>query len=329
MTEQTQKPGPDPKTLLHLSSQFLRRRHFSDCRKYAHQAHQLNSSLAGVTKILAVADVLLTTTYETPNGNVRDWYEVLQVDRYSQNLNLINKQYGRLYGLLNPCENTFPFADEAFEIVCDAWGVLSHSEKKFEYDCMVKKILEGEQFWTVCPYCYYLYEYPRVYLEGCVRCVNEKCGKAFTCVEIDRPPDEVLGVGGYVCDGFVMLGLKTGCWNPFKPVHKKKPDCGTGVRVDDKYVEISDDDDEDEDVDVDGGCVNGGVKVEGGGVTVEPMGANVGRKKSAARNTKKVTGVGNRSRKEAFVEPEESEDYGFEVMENIYVMSWWFLLLLH
>lgn len=74
-------------------------------------------------------------------------------------------------------------------------------------------------FWTVCPYCYYVYEYEKVYLDCCLRCRNEGCRKGFTAVEIRvPPPEEVAGSGRYLCLGFDPIGFKGfSTWSPFSP----------------------------------------------------------------------------------------------------------------
>ncbi|KAL8211257.1 hypothetical protein R6Q57_005694 [Mikania cordata] len=319
MVPQIRKPATDPKTLIWLSEQFLRRRHFDDCRKYSHQANQVDPNFPGVSEILAVADVLLASKHQTPTGTVHDYYEALQITRYSQDSDLIKQRFNRLYELLNPSNNKFQFADEAFDIVCDAWYVLSNPVKKLEFDDLLKKLFDDDEqlnFWTVCPYCCYLYEYPRVYLDLCLRCSNEKCCRAFTCVEIDQPPVEVLKVGKYVCAGFVPLGFQNGCWNPFAPLNKPKAD---PADVTAKFVNISDDDVDDDDANDNGDDNNkqgdegvhkdaGGLKIE---VDVSIKMPNEGRMKSVAKNTKKVTGVGNRMRKQGFVHPEMTDDCVF------------------
>ncbi|KAK1421488.1 hypothetical protein QVD17_23847 [Tagetes erecta] len=321
MDERIRKPGSDPKFLLHLSEQFLRRRHFHECRKYAQQAHQLNPNFPGVSQILAVADVLLASNHQsvkTLTGTIRDWYKIMQINRYSHDFNLITNRYINLYAVLNPVNNNLPFADEAFEIVCDAWYVLSNRVRKREFDQFLKKHLndndvddddddELSSFWTVCPYCYCLYEFPRVYLELCLKCPNEKCFKAFTCVEIDRPPVEVLKEGKYLCSGFVLLGFRNGCWNPFVMSNKTKASCSDDD--DDNVVKISDDEVENKSDELFNVAAEGGVKMEVDGETEKPNGGgNVGRKKSVA---KKVTGVGNRVRKQGIVHTENIDDCEF------------------
>ncbi|XP_043711212.1 uncharacterized protein LOC122660099 isoform X2 [Telopea speciosissima] len=57
-------------------------------------------------------------------------------------------------------------------------------------------------FWTTCPYCYNLYEYPRVYEECCLRC--EKCKRAFHAVMVKSLPPSLPGKEEFYC-----------CWSLF------------------------------------------------------------------------------------------------------------------
>ncbi|KAF9682467.1 hypothetical protein SADUNF_Sadunf05G0111900 [Salix dunnii] len=57
-------------------------------------------------------------------------------------------------------------------------------------------------FWTACPYCYILYEYPRVYENCCLRCEN--CLRGFHAVLIPSLPPLVPGQESYYC-----------CWSFF------------------------------------------------------------------------------------------------------------------
>ncbi|XP_057974883.1 uncharacterized protein LOC131162439 [Malania oleifera] len=57
-------------------------------------------------------------------------------------------------------------------------------------------------FWTACPYCYILYEYPRVYEGCCLRCQN--CQRSFHAALIPSPPPTVPGKEAYYC-----------CWGVF------------------------------------------------------------------------------------------------------------------
>lgn len=66
-------------------------------------------------------------------------------------------------------------------------------------------------FWTACPYCYNLYEYPRAYDGCCLRCDNENCKRAFTASEILSMPPVVQGREAYYCCwGFFPMGFAAG-----------------------------------------------------------------------------------------------------------------------
>ncbi|KMT19715.1 hypothetical protein BVRB_1g007700 [Beta vulgaris subsp. vulgaris] len=61
-------------------------------------------------------------------------------------------------------------------------------------------------FWTACPYCYVLYEYPRAYEDCCLRCQN--CERAFHATVINSLPPMVPGKEAYYCCwGFFPLGF--------------------------------------------------------------------------------------------------------------------------
>ncbi|XP_022773085.1 uncharacterized protein LOC111315532 [Durio zibethinus] len=64
-------------------------------------------------------------------------------------------------------------------------------------------------FWTACPYCYRLFEYPRDYEGCCLRCQN--CERAFHAVLIPTLPPLVPGKEAYYCCwAFFPLGFVSG-----------------------------------------------------------------------------------------------------------------------
>ncbi|KAL0335054.1 UNVERIFIED_CONTAM: hypothetical protein Sradi_4717300 [Sesamum radiatum] len=82
-------------------------------------------------------------------------------------------------------------------------------------------------FWTACPYCFYMYEYPRLYVDCTLRCQN--CRSAFQAVVIPSPPPIVDGQEGYFfCWGFLPMGFSmenweknkgaASAWTPFSPM---------------------------------------------------------------------------------------------------------------
>ncbi|KAM0067158.1 putative DnaJ domain, Chaperone J-domain superfamily [Helianthus debilis subsp. tardiflorus] len=112
---------------------------------------------------------------------------------------------GDAYILSDPVSKT-AYDKELFKVLIDLDAVTDQSdERKNEVQNHREKMPvrrnfgngASENIWTPCPYCYYLYEYPRV-LEGyCLRCQN--CDRAFQVVEIptEALPPTVPGTEAY------------------------------------------------------------------------------------------------------------------------------------
>ncbi|PPD83090.1 hypothetical protein GOBAR_DD19975 [Gossypium barbadense] len=226
----------DAKLLLGIAKKLLQGRHFKASRDVAVLAQQTDPLLEGPDQILAVIDVVVADVKRI--NDQHDWYSILQIDCRSQDNDLIEKQYHRLTLLLDPEQNKFPFADDAFKLVSDAWSILSNSSKKSVYDkefdsCtridlstagdrsyhVGESTVRGEAqnqermqnlelrkenqrprmstFWTACPYCYMLFEYPRIYEGCCLRCQN--CDRAFHGVLIQTLPPLIPEKEAYYC----------------------------------------------------------------------------------------------------------------------------------
>ncbi|CAH1454172.1 unnamed protein product [Lactuca virosa] len=199
--------------LLGIAEKLLQAKDLNGARDFAILAQETEPLLEGSDQILAVVDVLIAGDKRIKNQN--DWYAILQLETRNDDTDLIKRQYHRLAVLLHPDKNKYVFADAAFKLVADAWAVLSDPSRKIAYDNelfafskvdLVKK--DGEKrddqhhqisrdkisvrrtsanIWTVCPFCYNMYEYPRVYDGYCLRCVN--CQRAFQVVVI--PPSSL------------------------------------------------------------------------------------------------------------------------------------------
>ncbi|CAE6062610.1 unnamed protein product [Arabidopsis arenosa] len=189
---------PEAERLLGIAEKLLESRDLNGSKEFAILAQETEPLLEGTDQILAVVDVLLSSSSENRIKTKPNWYKILQIEdpnESSTDNDLIKKQYRRLALLLHPDKNRFPFADQAFRFVLDAWEVLSTPSKKSQFDRDLnliftkvdlntqkskKKTTTNEKmatFWTACPYCYSLHEYPRVYQEYCIRCQN--CQRAF------------------------------------------------------------------------------------------------------------------------------------------------------
>lgn len=200
--------------LLEIGEEFLQKRDLKGSREIAVLAQEIYPLLEGSDQIIAIVDVLEAA--EKPlnlRNNNLDWYAILQIDRNSSpDLNLIRKQFRTLALLLHPDKNRFSFAELAFKLVSDAWAVLSDPAQKARYD---KGLENGRvSFWTVCPYCYRLYEYSRVYEGCCLMCQN--CNKSFQGVSVQTLPPIVPGEEAYYVSwgmfpmGFVFESLENG-----------------------------------------------------------------------------------------------------------------------
>ncbi|CAA0806716.1 Chaperone DnaJ-domain superfamily protein [Striga hermonthica] len=94
-------------------------------------------------------------------------------------------------------------------------------------------------FWTTCPYCYYMYEYPRTYVDCAMRCQN--CKMAFQAVVIPSPPPVPDGQDAYFCCwGFIPLGFSMEDWK-----RNNYPAPKTGARYRGPWVYIDEDDEND------------------------------------------------------------------------------------
>ncbi|KAE8708389.1 Chaperone DnaJ-domain superfamily protein, putative isoform 1 [Hibiscus syriacus] len=73
-------------------------------------------------------------------------------------------------------------------------------------------------FWTACPYCYVLYEYPKLYEDCTLRCQTKNCRRAFHAVVIPSPP--VNGKDTHFnCWGFFPLGFsRSGNFPSWSPI---------------------------------------------------------------------------------------------------------------
>ncbi|KAL2477437.1 uncharacterized protein Fot_46451 [Forsythia ovata] len=408
---------------LTIAEKLLSKRDLMGSKSFATRARDSDPTLLPADQILAVADTLLSGDRRIGN-NLQDWYSILQVSPHrGRDSELVASQYRRLALLLNPHKNKFPFADQAFRLVLDAWTVLSNPSKKSLFDKELAFYMQpqpqpdpfnpfsvprehvsiptlqqsfiffggnsagsvthpshaqpqpqpqpnvhggsssssaathfaqvqvhaqpvdpvaagaipehamstqeplnkqppqnypaftgnvpsvsgsnrnvhanenmqeermdeqevermdtreeeeeervdvpsndgGSTFWTACPYCYYMYEYPGVYAECTLRCQN--CRRAFQGVVIPSPPPIVNGQEGYFyCWGFFPLGVSmenmeknsgvASTWTPFSPMFtcpkmqngnnvdkkgEKKPSAPRiYVEDDEVFVELSD-----------------------------------------------------------------------------------------
>lgn len=218
---------PETRRYLAAAVYFLEHRSFADCRSYALRAKETDPTHPGPTEILSIASVLSVPKI-TPT--LPDYYTIFNLPRFESDTDQIGSSFKTLTSLLDPNVNPYPNSSEAFEVVLKGWSVLSNPLEKARFDGELMRNLSGcpsenggDTFWTMCPYCYYVYQYERVFEDCCLRCTNGSCGRGFHAVEVGAPPAEVVEKGHYWCPGFMPLELcKTSgdengdiLWSPF------------------------------------------------------------------------------------------------------------------
>ncbi|XP_052190475.1 uncharacterized protein LOC127800092 [Diospyros lotus] len=303
------RPGsrPDTACLIRTSEHYLRKRILDGCRSFALQAQESDPGNTAAAQILAVADVLKASETRF-NGDRPDWYAVLGVTRYSDDRRLIGTRFRSLASLLNPNKNKFASAGEAFGLVRDAWTVLSSPSGKTQFDNELRMVegrtkIEGQHcgsgdgatFWTVCPYCYYVYEYSKVYQEHCLRCQNRSCGRGFHATPIPSPPPPaVAGNGQYWCLGFSPVAFASqeqgkgfSSWSPFGTVFRETEE--KGASNGDRSCPTPDPSTV---------VVNATDQTEEGNL---PKPARKRMKTTAARNSRKIMGRGTRVKRDETV----------------------------
>ncbi|XP_020877763.1 uncharacterized protein LOC9309478 isoform X2 [Arabidopsis lyrata subsp. lyrata] len=205
---------------LATSEKLLASSDFHGAKTFAIRACEADPSRTDAADyIVAIADTLLALETTIGDSKVTDWYAVLRLSRLTQNPEHVATQYRRLTLLLNPNVNRLPFADQALKLVSDA----CYSQSEQFQDSPLQS--QGEtmenptatSFWTACPYCFSLFEYPKGYEECTLRC--QQCRKAFEAVKTQTPPVESNGEGVYFCSWAMFpVGLsshaKTSNWSP-------------------------------------------------------------------------------------------------------------------
>ncbi|KAL6634280.1 hypothetical protein ACP70R_026951 [Stipagrostis hirtigluma subsp. patula] len=189
---------------------------FKGARRSAIKAHNLCPSLDGISQMVSTFEVHLASKLKIDGES--DWYRILSLSS-SADEEEVKKQYKKLALQLHPDKNKSVGAEAAFQLISEAWSVLSDKSRKMLYDQKRRdhSILNGDNglytygnkkankrarknaaaaestthpggvdtFWTSCNSCRMQYEYLRIYLNHNLLCPN--CHHAFMAVETGHP----------------------------------------------------------------------------------------------------------------------------------------------
>lgn len=100
-------------------------------KKFALKAQSLYPQLDGISQLLATLDVYVCSENKI-NGEI-DWYGMLGVNP-KDNEDAIRKSFRKLALLIHPDKNKSKGADGAFDLISQAWNLLSDKAKRSAYD---------------------------------------------------------------------------------------------------------------------------------------------------------------------------------------------------
>ncbi|KAL8160896.1 hypothetical protein V2J09_012385 [Rumex salicifolius] len=135
-------PRAEAERWLGIAAKMLASRDLVGSRSFAIRGREADPTNPISEQIIAIVDTLIAAEKRVTNSGHHDWYSILQVSHLARDLDLIASQYRRLFLLLNPDHNHFPFADYALRVVADAWSVLSDPTKKWMYDSELSNFLQ-------------------------------------------------------------------------------------------------------------------------------------------------------------------------------------------
>ncbi|MCD7455986.1 hypothetical protein HAX54_030413 [Datura stramonium] len=126
---------PEALRWLSIAEKLLTNRDLVGSKSFANRARESDPTLAPATdQILGIVDTLIAGDKRI-NHQHFDYYSILQIPpNQTQNAEYIAEQYRRFSLLLNPQNNSFPFSEQAWRLVVDAFSVLSNPLRKSRYD---------------------------------------------------------------------------------------------------------------------------------------------------------------------------------------------------
>ncbi|KAG5031915.1 hypothetical protein GLYMA_06G169500v4 [Glycine max] len=192
-----------------LAEKMLLQRNFGGARMLAMKALELYPNLDGLPQFLATIEVYISSEARV-NGEL-DWYSILGVQPLADE-ETIRRRYRKLALTLHPDKNRSVGADGAFNLVSQAWSLLSDKAKRITYDQksslwgngnpggkpsmpasqnglhtnVFNPVLLKPTFWTFCSFCKTKFEYHNAYINSNLVCTC--CHKPFLAFETLPPP---------------------------------------------------------------------------------------------------------------------------------------------
>ncbi|CAL4959685.1 unnamed protein product [Urochloa decumbens] len=202
-----------------IAERKFRENDLAGAKKFALKARALFKPLEGIDQMIVALDVHIRAQKKI--GGENDWYEILEVSPLADEV-AIKKRYKKLAFQTHPDKNSSICAKAAFNLISDAWSVLSDTVKRMVYDrrrrmcglqnnnkasvhntssssaSSVNDFPDGprkvsphvahqvqDTFWTHCRSCFMCFQYSREYINMHLKC--SQCPAVFVAVEVPPP----------------------------------------------------------------------------------------------------------------------------------------------
>lgn len=120
-----------------IAERKFKEKDYAGSKKFVSKAQNLYPELDGLDQMLVTIDVYVSA--EKKLGEEADWYKILDVNPWADD-ETIKKQYRKLALLLHPDKNKSVGADGAFNLVLEAWSILSDKARRLAYNQRINAI---------------------------------------------------------------------------------------------------------------------------------------------------------------------------------------------
>ncbi|RLN25666.1 uncharacterized protein C2845_PM07G33190 [Panicum miliaceum] len=202
-----------------IAERKFRENDFAGAKRFALKARALFKPLEGIDQMIVALDVHIRAQQKI--GGENDWYGILEVSPLADE-EAIKKGYKKLAFQTHPDKNSSICAEAAFNIISDAWSVLSDTTKRMVYDrkrhvCDLQNNYKAsarntsnsstssvngfcdrprkvaphparqvpDTFWTHCSSCFMNIQYTREYVNRLLKC--PVCHEVFVAAEVPPP----------------------------------------------------------------------------------------------------------------------------------------------
>ncbi|KAG2593951.1 uncharacterized protein LOC120672245 [Panicum virgatum] len=210
-----------------IAERKFRENDFAGAKRFALKAKALFKPLEGIDQMIVALDVHIRAQEKI--GGENDWYGILKVSPLADE-EAIKKRYKKLAFKTHPGKNSSICAEAAFNLISDAWSVLSDTTKRMAYDhkrhlCGIQNNYKASArntsnsstssvngfcdrptkvaphpahqvpatFWTQCRSCFRSIQYSREYVNQFLKC--PVCHEVFVAAEVPPPSSPIYPHG--------------------------------------------------------------------------------------------------------------------------------------